>query len=81
MQKRKGYVYPRIAEEVVDTAELCKVWNCGYMTVNRIMYGRKLPNHIHKEQLSEYLGIPMNELFARADTNNSEIISEFDKGV
>ena len=68
MQRRKGYVYPRITEEVVDTAELCKVWNCGYGVVNRIVYGRQLPNHRQKEQLSEYLGIPINELFVRADT-------------
>ena len=79
MQHRKGYIYPRIRDEVVDTAELCKVWNCGYMTVNRIMYGRKLPNHIQKEQLSEYLGIPINELWVTADnistpSVNSEII-------
>ncbi len=81
MQNRKGYVYPRIKEEVVDTAELCKVWNCGYGVVNRIVYGRQLPNHRQKEQLSEYLGIPINELFVRVDTKNSEIISEFDSGM
>lgn len=81
MQNRKGYVYPRIKEEVVDTAELCKVWQCGYGVVNRIVYGRQLPNHRQKEQLSEYLGISINELFVRADTDNSEIISESDTGV
>ena len=81
MQNRKGYVYPRIKEEVVDTAELCKVWQCGYGVVNRIVYGRQLPNHRQKEKLSEYLGIPIEELFVRSDTNNSEIISESDNGV
>lgn len=79
MQNRKGYVYPRIKEEVVDTAELCKVWQCGYGVVNRIVYGRQLPNHRQKEQLSEYLGIPVAELFVRIDdistpNENSEII-------
>lgn len=86
MQNRRGYVYPRIKEEVVDTAELRKVWQCGYGVVNRIVYGRQLPNHRQKEQLSEYLGIPVAELFVRVDdistpTVNSEIISESDNGV
>lgn len=80
MQRRKGLIYPRIVEEIVDPAELQKVWNCGYLTVNRIMYGRKKPNHVQKEQLSEYLGIPVAELWVRVDPDNSEIISESDKG-
>lgn len=63
MQRRKGLIYPRIVEEIVDPAELQQVWNCGYLTVNRIMYGRKAPNHQQKKQLSEYLGIPVDELW------------------
>lgn len=86
MQRRKGLIYPRIVDEIVDTAELQQVWNCGYLTVNRIMHGRKAPNHKQKEQLSEYLGIPVEELWVRIDadkgadqsdtplTENSEII-------
>lgn len=80
MQRRRGLIYPRIVEEIVDPAELQKVWNCGYLTVNRIMYGRKAPNHKQKEQLSEYLGIPVAELWVRVNPDNSEIISESDKG-
>lgn len=67
MQRRKGLIYPRIVEEVVNIDELRKVWDCGYMTVNRIMHGHKAPNHQQKEQLSEYLGIPIDELFVKAD--------------
>ena len=67
MQRRKGLIFPRIVEEVVNIDELRKVWNCGYMTVNRIMHGHKAPNHQQKEQLSEYLGIPVEELFVRSD--------------
>lgn len=67
MHRRKGYIYPRIVAEMVDTKELCKVWNCQYLTVNRIMYGRKIPNHVQKKQLSDYLGIPVEELFFRVD--------------
>lgn len=76
MQNRKGLVYPRIVEEVVDVAELRKVWNCGYMTVHRIMYGESLPNHKRKEQLSEYLGIPVSELFVRVDPQETKPTSE-----
>ena len=68
MQRRRGLIYPRIVEEIVNPEELQKVWNCGYLTVNRIMYGRKAPNHQQKEQLSEYLGIPVNELWVRDDS-------------
>lgn len=67
MHRRKGYIYPRIVAEMVDTKELCKVWNCQYLTVNRILYGRKIPNHVQKKQLSDYLGIPVEELFFRID--------------
>lgn len=67
MHRRKGIVYPRIVEEVVNVAELQRVWNCGYMTTNRIMHGFKAPNHRQKEQLSEYLGIPVAELWVRVD--------------
>lgn len=67
MQRRKGLVYPRIVEEVVNPAELQKVWNCGYLTVNRIMHGRKAPNHQQKEQLAEYLGISVEELWVKVD--------------
>lgn len=81
MRRCKGQVFPRIVEEVVDYPELMKVWSCGYMTANRIMHGKQLPNHRQKEQLSEYLGIPINELFVRVDPKNSEIISESDNGV
>lgn len=67
MYKCKGIVYPRIAEEVVDYAELQRVWDCSYCTAYRIMYGYSYPNHIRKRALSEYLGIPIDELWARVD--------------
>lgn len=76
MQRRKGLVFPRIVEEVVDIAELEKVWNCGYLTVNRIMHGRKPPNHQQKEQLSEYLGIPVEELWVKVDQEPDGIVAD-----
>ena len=91
MQKRKGIVYPRIEEEIINYAELQEVWDCGYLKAYRILHGLTAPNHKIKEQLSEYLGIPVAELWVKADdapedkavaqtdtpTENSEIISEF----
>lgn len=93
MQNRKGIVYPRIAEEVVDYDELLPLWECSYMTAYRILYGLQHPNHKRKKALSDYLGIPVEELFKKVDPNaapevkavaqtdtpteNSEIISEF----
>lgn len=65
MQKRSGVVYPRIAEEVVDYLELQDVWNCSYYTAYRVMHGHELPNHIRKKQLSDYLGIPVEELWVK----------------
>lgn len=91
MQNRKGIIYPRIVEEVVDYAELQEVWHCSYLTAYRIMHGQILPNHKRKDQLAEYLGIPTAELWVKSETvvvgkyrgvsvspseENSEIISE-----
>lgn len=68
MQSRKGIIYPRIAEEVVDYAELQSVWGCSYQTAYRIIHGFCPPNHRRKEKLSEYLGIPSNELWEKDTT-------------
>lgn len=65
MQSRKGIIYPRIVEEVIDYAELMSVWHCSYETAYRILHGFSSPNHRRKEQLSEYLGIPINELWEK----------------
>ena len=96
MKNCKGIVFPRIVEEIVDQQELLSVWNISYQQSYRIMHGFKAPNHQQKKQLSEYLGIPIDELFVRVDPDpipkgyaytkantpkNSEIISESDKGV
>ena len=67
MQKRKGIVYPRIEEEIINYAELQEVWDCGYLKAYRILHGLTAPNHKIKEQLSEYLGIPIAELWVKAD--------------
>lgn len=72
MQNRKGLVYPRIVEEVVDYLELQEVWNCSYLTCYRIMHGEVFPNHKRKQLLSDYLGIPVNELFVRVDVHPEE---------
>lgn len=67
MQKSKCIIYPRIVEEVVDYAELQSVWNCGYLTCYRILSGQSAPNHIRKKALSDYLGIPVDELWVKAE--------------
>jgi predicted DNA-binding transcriptional regulator AlpA len=84
MQNRKGIVYPRIAEEIVDYAELQEVLGVSYLTAYRIMHGHAFPNHKRKKTLSDYLGIPVDELWVKnpnvdpqkptPSTNNSEII-------
>lgn len=84
MQKRSGIVYPRIAEEIVDYAELQEVWLCSYHTAYHIMHGHENPNHKRKKALSDYLGIPVDELWAKnpnvdpqkstPSADNSEII-------
>lgn len=84
MQKRKGFIYPRIAEEVVDYQELQDLWGCSYLTAYRIMYGHAHPNHKRKKALSDYLGIPIDELWVKnpnvdpqkptPPTDNSEIV-------
>lgn len=68
MVRSKGIVYPRIVEEVVDYHELMKVWNCSYITAHRVLHGIAAPNHIRKQQLSDYLGIPVDELWVRVDS-------------
>lgn len=65
MQNRKGIIYPRIAEEIVDYAELQEVLGISYLSAYRIMHGHAYPNHKRKEKLSEYLGIPVNELWVK----------------
>ena len=52
MQNRKGIVYPRIAEEIVDYAELQEVLGVSYLTAYRIMHGHAFPNHKRKKTLS-----------------------------
>lgn len=89
MQKRRGFIYPRIAEEVVDYQELQDLWGCSYLTAYRILYGHAHPNHKRKKALSDYLGIPIDVLWAKVEPRaneattpkNSETISESDKGV
>ncbi|WP_294242244.1 hypothetical protein [Pseudobutyrivibrio sp.] len=91
MQKCKGVIYPRILEEVVNYAELQQVWDCSYVTAYRILHGLGATNHIRKKQLADYLGVPVDELWvknpnvdpqkATPSTDNSETISESDKGV
>lgn len=78
MQNRKGYIYPVVVEEITNFAELQEIWNCSYQTAYRVMYGIRLPTHRQKQQLSEYLGMPIEVIFAKAGaaTENSEIISE-----
>lgn len=68
MQKRKGVIYPRILEEVVDYKELQTVWHCSYQKAYHILHGHHIPNHKQKEQLAEYLGIPAEELWVKSDS-------------
>lgn len=76
MQNRKGIVYPRIAEEVVDYDELLEVWQCSYITAYRILYGQSYPNHKRKKALSDYLGIPVEELWVKADAASEDKVVE-----
>lgn len=63
MHQGNKIIYPRIAEEVVNYQELQDVWNCSLCTAYRILHGKCYPNHKRKKQLSEYLGIPVDELW------------------
>ncbi|MBQ1571246.1 MAG: hypothetical protein IIZ78_08995 [Clostridiales bacterium] len=78
MQNRKGYIYPIIVDEITDFAELQEIWHCSYLTAYRVMYGHRPPTHRQKQLLSEYLGMPIEVIFAKTGANpeNSEIISE-----
>ena len=67
MQRRKGLIYPIIVDEITDYPELQEIWGCGYMTAYRIMYGHRRPTHRQKQKLADYLGIPIDELWARVD--------------
>ena len=81
MQNRKGYIFPVIVDEITDFAELQEIWHCSYLTAYRVMYGHRPPTHRQKQQLSEYLGMPIEVIFAKAGAapENSEIISELEK--
>jgi len=76
MQQRKGIIYPRIVEEVVDYQELIDLWGCSYNTCFRVLRGLSAPNHKRKKALSEYLGIPMDELWLRVDQKPTGKLSE-----
>lgn len=76
MQKRKGIIYPRIEEEIINYAELQEVWDCGYLKAYRILHGQTAPNHKLKAKLSEYLGIPVAELWVKADVASEEKVVE-----
>ena len=76
MQKSKAIIYPRIIEEVVDYAELQRVWKCGYLTCYRILSGQAAPNHIRKKALADYLGVPVNELWVRKGDQNGNPTQE-----
>lgn len=66
MQNRKGYIYPVIVDEITNFSELQEIWNCSYQTAYRVMYGHRPPTHRQKHQLSEYLGMPIEVIFAKA---------------
>lgn len=72
MQQRKGIIYPRIVEEVVDYQELQDLWNCSYVTCFRILRGLSAPNHKRKKALSEYLGIPIDELWVKSEDSAND---------
>lgn len=76
MQKRKGIIYPRIEEEIINYAELQEVWDCGYLKAYRILHGQTAPNHKLKAKLSEYLGIPVAELWVKADAASEDKVVE-----
>ena len=83
MKRCNGIVFPRIAEEVVDYAELEAVWGVGYPTAYRILHGKCPANHVRKEKLANYLGIPVAELWVKAepskpidDINPGEILED-----
>lgn len=72
MQNRKGIIYPRIVEEVVDYQELQDLWNCSYVTCFRVLRGLSAPNHKRKKALSEYLGIPIDELWVKSEDSAND---------
>ena len=83
MKRFTGIIFPRIEAEVVDYAELQAVWGCGYQTAYRILHGKYPANHVRKEKLAEYLGIPVAELWVKAepskpidDINPGEILED-----
>lgn len=71
MKRVKGLIFPRIAEEIVDYDELASVWGCSNQTAYRIMHGICPANHIRKEKLANYLGIPVAELWVKAEPTKS----------
>lgn len=75
MQRRKGLIYPLIVDEITNYAELQEVWDCGYLTAYRIMYGIKPPTHRQKQQLADYLGYPIEVVFAKADPESDNTVS------
>lgn len=71
MERRKGLIYPVIVDEITNYAELQEIWGCGYLTAYRIMYGKKPPTHRQKVMLSEYLGLPIDMVFAKSKTEDA----------
>ena len=76
MKRCKGIIFPRIAEEVVNYEELASVWGCSYQTAYRILHGICPANHIRKEKLANYLGIPVKELWVKADAASEDKVVE-----
>jgi hypothetical protein len=73
MQRRKGIVYPVIVNELTDYAELQEVWDCDYQIAYHILHGHRPPTHRQKVMLSEYLGLPIEVIFAKAGSEDKGV--------
>lgn len=74
MERRKGLVYPVIVDEITNYAELQEVLGCGYQPAYRIMHGIQPPTHKQKLRMSEYLGMPVEVIFAKAGSEDKGVV-------